>query len=47
MMFISTHYSEHLDNPIDLLMELYDMAEYREIKQESKKVIKKVAARKE
>ena len=30
MEFIAIHYSEHYFNPIDILMWLYDMAEYRD-----------------
>jgi hypothetical protein len=28
--FVANHFIEHYDNPIDILMWLYDMAEYRD-----------------
>ena len=43
MKFIAIHFSEHYSAPIDILMWLYDMAEYREFQQEQKKPVKKPA----
>jgi len=30
MEFVAKHFIEHYDSPIDILMWLYDMAEYRD-----------------
>jgi hypothetical protein len=43
MKFIAVNFPEHYSAPIDILMWLYDMAEYRESQQEQKKAAKKVA----
>ena len=43
MRFIAIHYSEHYNAPIDILMWLYDMAEYRDQQKIAKKNEKKGA----
>lgn len=43
MKFIAISFPEHYSAPIDILMWLYDMAEYREFQQEQKRAVKKPA----
>jgi hypothetical protein len=38
MEFVAKHFIEHYDSPIDILMWLYDMAEYRDEQAKATKI---------
>ena len=44
MTFVAMYYPEHYHSPIDILMRLYDMAEYREQQAEQEAIDKRNAA---
>jgi hypothetical protein len=38
MAFVATHFIEHYESPVDILMWLYDMAEHRDKQAEATKI---------